>query len=69
MLPVECQFFYYFDGLCHKNIADLGQFCAEVITKCLYLAQNALRLLKKISKKFHQRALTIIIFFFTFFKV
>ena len=52
--------------LMDKNIAVLGRVCAEVITKCLYHAQNALRLVKKILNKFYQRALTIIKFFYVF---
>ena len=52
MLPVECQvFFNYFKGLCHKNIAVLGQFCAEIITKCLYRAHAQEKDIKQISSE------------------
>ena len=45
-------FNYFFKGLCHKNIAVLGQFCAEAITKCLCHEQNALRFSEKDIKQF-----------------
>ena len=49
-------------GPCHERVAVLGQFCAQVITQCLYNTQNALLGIWNISNKFYQGALIIIIF-------
>ena len=45
----------------HEGTTFLSQFCAYVITLCLYLYTNfSCRVMKKISKTFHQGAITIV---------
>ena len=55
--------FEFLKRLCHENIAVLGQFCADVITWCLYqYTKCSCKVMKNISNKLYQGALTIIIF-------
>ena len=49
-------------GLHHDDFAILGQFCAKIITKCLYLyTKCSCKTMRKISNEFYQGELTIII--------
>ena len=48
-------------GICHEDIAILGQFCAEIMTFVAFTyTQNVpCRVMKKIPNKFHRGAQTI----------
>ena len=50
-------------GLCHEDFAILGQFCAKIITWCLYsYTKCSCETMRKISNEFYQGEPTIISF-------
>ena len=48
-------------GICHEDIAILGQICAEIMTFCCFHLHPkcSCRVMKKIPNKFHRGAQTI----------
>ena len=49
-------------GLRHEDFAILGQFCAKIITKCLYpYTKCSCKIIRMISNELYQGELTIII--------
>ena len=49
-------------GPCQEDMAVLEHFCAEVISWCLYLnTKFSYRVTEKVTNKFHQGILTIMI--------
>ena len=59
-LYADLGFVCFLKGLLLENIVVLGQFCAELITSCLYpyTKFSTPVTMKMSNRKFHQRALT-----------